>query len=306
MNYLDAEQTRQLLPYSALADALRDVLAARLAGKAYAPARTSMPLPDDGGEAVLLLMPARDERLAITKLVTVHPRNAERGLPVVQADVLVMDAATGERLALLDGAVVTARRTAALSLLAARLLAPRPNGPLLVSGSGTQARAHMEAMHEGLGVTQVYITSKNMAHSEALAAYGRELGLDARATGDPGEALSQVSLVVTATTSTRPVLPPNVADYTFIAAVGAYTPSMAELPPELVRRSRLFVDTLEGAQAEAGDLIQAGVDWSRVTPLERALDIARPESGPVIFKSVGHALWDLAAARLAVGRTGWR
>lgn len=306
MNYLDAERTHQLLPYSALAAALRDVLVARLAGKAYAPVRTSMPLPDDEGEAVLLLMPARDERLAITKLVTVHPRNTERGLPVVQADVLVMDAATGERLALLDGAVVTARRTAALSLLAARLLAPRPNGPLLVVGSGTQARAHMEAMHEGLGITRIYITSKNMAHSEALAAYGRELGLDAQSTGDPGEALPQVSLVVTATTSTRPVLPPNVGDHTFIAAVGAYTPSMAELPPELVRRSRLFVDTLEGAQSEAGDLIQAGVDWSLVTSLERALDMERPESGPVIFKSVGHALWDLAAARLAVGGTGWR
>jgi ornithine cyclodeaminase len=79
---------------------------------------------------------------------------------------------------------------------------------------------------------------------------------------------------------------------------------MAELPPELVRRSRLFVDTLDGAQAEAGDLIQAGVDWGRVTPLEQALDMERPESGPVIFKSVGHALWDLAAARLAVGPTG--
>ncbi|HEX8219589.1 MAG TPA: delta(1)-pyrroline-2-carboxylate reductase family protein [Chloroflexia bacterium] len=304
MNYLDAEQTRQLLPYSALADALREVLAARLEGKAYAPVRTSMPLPGDGAEAVLLLMPARAERLAITKLVTVHPRNAERGLPVVQADVLVMDAATGERLVLLDGAVVTARRTAALSLLAARLLAPRPGGPLLVVGSGTQARAHMEALHEGLSVVEVYITSKNMAHSEALAAHGRGLGLDARAISDPGEVLSRVSLVATATTSTRPVLPPNVGERTFIAAVGAYTPSMAELPPELVRRSRLFVDTLDGAQAEAGDLIQAGVDWGRVTPLEQALDMERPESGPVIFKSVGHALWDLAAARLAVGPTG--
>ncbi|HEY0068970.1 MAG TPA: delta(1)-pyrroline-2-carboxylate reductase family protein, partial [Chloroflexia bacterium] len=178
MKYLDAGQTRQLLPYSALADALREVLVARLRGKAYAPVRTAMPLPGGAGDALLLLMPAHDERLAITKLVTVHPHNAEHGLPVVQADVLVLDAATGERLALLDGAVVTARRTAALSLLAARLLAPRPYGPLLIVGSGTQARAHLEAMHEGLGVTEVYITSKNSTHSEALAAHGRTLGLD--------------------------------------------------------------------------------------------------------------------------------
>ncbi|HEY0069437.1 MAG TPA: delta(1)-pyrroline-2-carboxylate reductase family protein, partial [Chloroflexia bacterium] len=126
-------------------------------------------------------------------------------------------------------------------------------------------------------------------------------GLDARAVSDPGEVLARLGLIVTATTSTRPVLPSDVPDSAFIAAVGAYTPSMAELPPGLVHRSRLFVDTLEGAQAEAGDLIQAGVDWSQVTPLDQALDMERPESGPIVFKSVGHALWDLAAARLAVG-----
>lgn len=301
MRYLDAEQTRLLLPYSALAGSLRAVLADKQAGKAHAPVRTSMPLPGGSGDAVLLLMPAHDERRAITKLVTVHPGNAGRGLPVVQGDVLVMDAATGERLALLDGTVVTARRTAALSLLAARLLAPEPGGALLIVGSGTQARYHMEAMREGLGVERVYITSKGFAHAEALARHGCELGLDARAVSTPGEVLSQVSLIVTATTSTRHVLPPDVREHVFIAAVGAYTPSMAELPPELVLRSRLFADTLEGAQAEAGDFIQAGVDWSKVTPLEQAPDMERPESGPVIFKSVGHALWDLAAARLAVG-----
>ena len=301
MKYLDAEQTRQLLPYSALADSLRAVLVDKRAGKAHAPVRTSMPLPGGSGDAVLLLMPAHDERLAITKLVTVHPGNARRGVPVVQGEVLVMDVTTGERLALLDGTVVTARRTAALSLLAARLLAPEPGGALLVVGSGTQARSHMEAMREGLGIETVYITSKSVAHAEALASYGRELGLDAQAVSTPGEVLSRVSLIVTATTSTRPVLPPNVREDAFIAAVGAYTPSMAELPPELVRRARLFVDTLDGAEAEAGDLIQAGIDWSQVTPLEQALHIGRPESGPIIFKSVGHALWDLAAARLAVG-----
>ncbi|MDQ3927753.1 MAG: delta(1)-pyrroline-2-carboxylate reductase family protein [Chloroflexota bacterium] len=300
MKYLDAEQTRHLLPYSALADSLREVLLAMRSGEAHAPARTSMPLPGGSGDAVLLLMPARDERLAITKLVTVHPNNAGSGLPVVQGDVLVMDVTTGERLALLDGTVVTARRTAALSLLAGRLLAPQPRGPLLVIGSGTQARSHMEALREGLGVEQVYITSKNLEHAQALADHAQGLGLDAYAVGTPGEALAEVTLIVTATTSTRPVLPPNVREDAFIAAVGAYTPSMAELPPELVRRSRLFVDTLEGAETEAGDLIQAGADWSQVTPLEQALDLERPASGPVVFKSVGHALWDLAAARLAV------
>jgi ornithine cyclodeaminase len=159
----------------------------------------------------------------------------------------------------------------------------------------------MEAIHEGLGVQEVYISSKNMQHAGALATYGRDLGLNVSEVADPADVLSHVSLIITATTSSRPVLPSIVRDNAFIMAVGAYTPTMAELLPELVHRSRLFVDTLEGAQAEAGDLIQAGVDWSQVTPLEQALDIERLKSGTVIFKSVGHALWDLAAARLAVG-----
>lgn len=300
MKYLTADQTRQLLAYSALADALRDMLHAKRVGKAHAPVRTSMSLSND---SVLLLMPAYDEQWAITKLVTVHGDNARHGLPVVQADVLVMEAATGRRLAMLDGTVVTARRTAALSLLAARTLAPNPEGSLLVVGAGTQARHHLEALCEGLGVGRAYITSRELPHAEALASHARTLGIEAMAAATPEEVLSEVSLVVTATTSTRPVLSLDVREDAFIAAVGAYTPSMAELPPELVRRSRLFVDTLEGAQAEAGDLILAGVDWSRVTALEDALEMARPESGPVVFKSVGHALWDLAAARLALAGT---
>ena len=87
----------------------------------------------------------------------------------------------------------------------------------------------------------------------------------------------------------------------FIAAVGAFRPDMAELPPALVRSAKLYVDTLEGAKTGAGDIIQAGVDWASVTALEDALDTSPPVGGPVIFKSVGHALWDLAAARLALG-----
>ena len=200
---------------------------------------------------------------------------------------------------MLDGGAVTARRTAALSLLAARLLAPRSSGALLVVGAGTQARAQLEALCEGLDIDRVYVTSKNMGHAEGLAAYARTLNRQAEAVSRPDEALEKVSFVVTATTSVEPVLPDSVRDDAFVAAVGAYRPDMAELPPQLVRRARLYVDTLEGARVEAGDLIRAGIDWAHVTPLEEALDIRGGQGGTVVFKSVGHALWDLAAARLA-------
>lgn len=298
MNVLNAQETAALLPYPALAGCLREVLIAKRAGRATAPPRLHVPLPGGG---VLLLMPAADGEFAITKLVTVHPQNAAQGLPSVQSEVLLFEAATGRRLLWLDGATVTARRTAALSLLAAQTLAPNPAGPLLIIGAGVQGRAHLDAFTQGLGVRQVYITSRDPAHAAKLAAYARSIGVDAQPVARPEEVLDQVPLIVTATTSPNPVLPPGVRADAFIAAVGVYQPDRAELPPALVQKAKLFVDTLEGAKAEAGDLIQAGVDWSRVTPLEEAIALPRhgTDAGPVIFKSVGHALWDLAAARLA-------
>jgi ornithine cyclodeaminase len=111
-------------------------------------------------------------------------------------------------------------------------------------------------------------------------------------------------LIVTATTSGVPVFADNVRSDAFVAAVGAFQPDRAELPSDLVRRARLYVDTCEGAAAEAGDLILAGVDWAAVTPLAMVLAGERaPRPGaPIVFKSVGHALFDLAAAVVAVPR----
>lgn len=296
MKVLGAQETAELLPYQALADELRAVLVDKRSGRAMAPPRLHVSLPNDG---VLLLMPATDDKLAITKLVTVHPQNAQHGLSSVQAEVLVFEAETGRRLLWLDGATVTARRTAALSLLAAQTLAPDPAGPLLIVGAGVQARAHLEAFADGLPGCEVFITSRGQARAADLTSYALSLGLDAHNVARPEEALDKVSLIVTATTSDTPVLPPAVRDDAFIAAVGAYRPHQAELPPALVHKAQVFVDTLEGTQAGAGDLIQAQIDWDNVTPLEEAISGSRPTSGPVLFKSVGHALWDLAAARLA-------
>ena len=303
MKLLTAEETRRLLPYGGMAEALAEVMRERAAGRAYAPARMSVPLAHGG---VLLLMPATDGRLAITKLVTVHTGNSLRqdGLSVVQAEVLVMDASTGRRLAIMDGEVVTGRRTSALSLLAAQKLARAPGGPLLVVGAGTQARYHVEAFVEALDVREVYIYSRTQAHAERLAAYARTLaeGVEASAIPDPAQALPIATLIVTATTSMEPVIPgggATVRGDAFIAAVGAFTSEMAELPPALIHRSHIYVDTFDGTKAGAGDLLQAQIDWSRVIELQDALDTATPEDGPLIFKSVGHALWDLAAARLA-------
>jgi 1-piperideine-2-carboxylate/1-pyrroline-2-carboxylate reductase [NAD(P)H] len=302
VRFLGAEETAARLPYVDLAESIREVALKRGSEAVRAPARLALPLPEGG---VLLAMPASDEHIAITKLVTVHPENSGRGLPTIQGEVVVMEAATGRRLGLLDGSAVTARRTAALSLLAARELAPRPNGSLLIVGAGTQGRAHLEAFREGLGTSRVFVTSRTAERAESLGAHAEDLGMEARAVGDPEEVLGEVSLVVTATTSREPVLPGAVPEGAFVAAVGSFEPEAAEIPPALISRSTVVVDTMEGAREEAGDLIQAertgALSWENAIPLDEALRAAERPEGTVVFKSVGSALWDLAAARTAFG-----
>lgn len=299
MRMLDAAATAQALPWDALVDALRAMMLRRKAGRTSAPERLAVPLA--GG--TLLVMPATDGDFATTKLVTVHAGNPARGLPSLLGEVLLMRADTGERLAMFDGPALTARRTAALSVLGARTLAPHARGPMLLVGAGVQARGHLEAFARTLGVREVTIASRTAASREALADHARALGLDARTTDDPTSALATARIVVTATTSLAPVFADAVRDDAFVAAVGAYRPEMCELPGGLVRRASLYVDDPGGARHEAGDLIQAGVAWSDVTPLEDVIagDAPPPARGPVVFKTVGQALWDLAAARLAGG-----
>lgn len=282
-----------MFDYLSLSEAVADVLRARRDGRAFAPERLTMPVA--GG--LLLCMPAADEQVAVVKTITVHPGNRE--LPVIQGEVTVMEAATGRRLGVLDGPTVTARRTAAVSLLAARLLAPITDGPLLVVGAGVQARAHVEAFWQGLSVREIYLATRTRARAEAMAASLGAQGIVVHVVAEAAEAAADAALIVTATTSREPVLPEAVRDDVFVAAVGSFTPEAAEVPASLIGRARLFVDDWALARVEAGDFLRAGVDWSTVTALTDVLDAPPKRVGPVVFKTVGHALFDLAAARQA-------
>jgi len=291
----DVAATASLLPYVPLSEAVAGTLARKARGLVSSPERLRLSLTGGG---VLLVMPAADQDLAVTKLITVCPGNPEKGLPLIVGEVVVMRADTGECLGVLDGPEVTARRTAAASLLAAERLAPNTDGPLLLIGAGVQALSHAMAFTSGLGVGEVFVCSRSRTSSDALAARLRATGLTAVSVDRPEEVLDKTPLIVTATTSPAPVIPAHVRPDAFIAAVGSFSPEQAEIPAELVRRCRLFVDDLDAAQSEAGDLLLAGVDWNQVTPLE--IVSGRLElPGPVFYKAVGCAALDLAAARLA-------
>ncbi|TWO72394.1 delta(1)-pyrroline-2-carboxylate reductase family protein [Caenimonas sedimenti] len=295
---LDAAATAARLPYPALVREIASVLGDP---GVRVPARLVQPLPGGGS---LFVMPAHDARVAITKLITFTPGNAKAGRPTIQGDVVVFDVETGERRLVLDGPTVTARRTAAVSLLAAQRLAPNSAGPLLIVGAGTQGRSHLEAFAECLGIREVLIHSRSGASANALADLARRFGLRARVVGDPDAALAECPLVVTCTPANAVVLKALPRDDAFLAAVGAFTPAMVELGPALCRHcdlaGRIVVDTRD-AEHEAGDLMQAGLDVAGYPALADVL--ATPDAaprGPVLFKSCGWAGWDLAAARAAL------
>ena len=290
--------TADRLPYAPLAMEIRALLADTCV---HVPERLVQALPGGGS---LFVMPAHDRRIAITKLITFTPANAGTGRPTIQGEVVVFDIATGERLLVLDGPTVTARRTAAVSLLAAQWLAPHKQGPLLVIGAGAQGRAHLDAFVEGLGIREVVIASRSAVSANALAEHARSLGVKASVVDDPEAALARCPLVVTCTPAQGVVLDALPRTDAFIAAVGAFTPAMVELGAAFCRHcatnGSVVLDTRDAAH-EAGDLLQAGLDVSSLRTLRDVVGATLPPPrGPVLFKSCGWAGWDLAAARLAV------
>ena len=292
---LSASQTAARLPYPALADELK-----RLLGDAsvQVPPRLVLPL---GAGGCLFVMPAQDQTTAITKLITFTPNNAGTGRATIQGDVVVFDIATGQRQWILDGPTVTARRTAAVSLLAAQTLAPNRDGPLLIVGAGAQGLSHLEAFVQGLGVREVWIASRSAHSANALAGHARSLGATARVVDDPNAALAHCPLVVTCTPASQAVLQATPRADCFLAAVGAFTATMLELSAGLCQhfaaQGTVVLDTVD-ARHEAGDLLLAGLDVHQFVTLQEVL--SQPlahRAGPVLFKSCGWAGWDLAAAR---------
>ncbi len=297
---LSPGQTAQALPYLPLAQSVRALLQD---ASVSVPPRIVQPLVGGGS---LFVMPASDARVAITKLITFVPDNAQRGLPAIQGDVVVFDAHDGRRLHILHGPTVTARRTAAVSLLGAQVLAPAPQGKLLIVGAGVQGHSHLEAFVQGLGVREVLVASRSSSSADLLVAHARSLGVQAARTDDPDAALQECTLVVSCTSAQAVALRGTPRDDAFVCAVGAFTPRMVEWAPgvchHMAERGRVVVDTRD-ADHEAGDLLQAGLNVPAFASLadvvnQRSLWLQHKErGGPVFFKSCGWAGWDLAAAR---------
>lgn len=299
MPVLTAAQTAALLPFGPLCASLADTARDYAAGRITAPERQVLPLPQEG---VLLSMPATASDIAIHKLVNVCPTNGGRGLPTIHGVVSLFDAVTGAPLMVLDGPTVTGRRTAAVTLLAIRALASAPLTHVALIGAGKQSSSHVEALaalHPGI---RVDVHTRSLDTATAFVRAHADSGLDLRPASGPIDPAAQV--VVALTTSRSPVYDEAPRPDRLLIGVGAFKAEMAEFGPVPVLGSDLFVDDPAGGRHEAGDLIQAGADWATVRSLADALDGPITPGRARLFKSVGCAAWDLAAARCALSVRG--
>jgi ornithine cyclodeaminase len=312
MRFIDAAGIDAALTFPALVEALREAFR----GGITVPVRHHHAIPRPGGaEATFLLMPAwTDDPSGFigTKLVTIFPDNGARGKASVLGTYVLMDGSTGEVVALLDGVALTLWRTAAASALAATHLARPDAARMVMVGAGALAPRLIAAHASVRPIREVLIWNRNGGKAAALAARLGRPGLSVRATDDLAGAIASADIVSSATLSPDPLIRGEwLKPGAHVDLVGAFTPRMREADDVAIARARVHVDTRGGATKEAGDIVQplaSGV-LAEAGILGDLFDLAagrapgRQAADEItLFKSVGTAIEDLAAAALVYRR----
>jgi alanine dehydrogenase len=296
-------------------EALIDALDAAFRGSAVVPPRQQYSIqPKEAGlrGGTLLVMPAWQAGASLgIKLVTVYPDNARQGLPAVAGTYLLLDASTGVPRALLDGEELTLRRTGAASALASRYLSPPQASRLAMVGTG-QLAPHLIASHARVRpIRDVRIWGRRSERARAVAASLHSPQLRVEAVDDLEAAVRWADIVSCATLSQQPLVRGAwLHTGQHLDLVGAFNPQMCEADDEAVARAELYVDTRIGALAESGELVGA-LARGVIGPQAVRAELSELASGGfkrshpaaiTLFKSVGTALEDLAAAELAIAR----
>ncbi|QEI07510.1 ornithine cyclodeaminase family protein [Pigmentiphaga aceris] len=312
MRLYTADEVHAALDYPTLINALRDAFQA---GGEKMPVRQAYEVGMPGLPAHLLTMPAWRRGNAIgVKLVTVVPGNASRNLGAVSSLYVLFDGVTGVPRAIIDGEAMTNRRTAAASALAASYLAREDASTLLMVGTGHLV-PHLIAAHASVRpISRVLIWGRKFDKAQALASKLTRPGLRVEAVNSIEEGLQHADIVSAATTSTEPLIfGAAVRPGTHVDLVGAFNPGMRESDDALVARSVVYVDTLEGALREAGDLLfpikNGAFAAERIVGdlfglTQGAVPVRQNAEQITLFKSVGAALEDLVAAELTAKAGG--
>lgn len=283
---LDETAIRPHLSYESLIPAMSGALAAFSTGRVTQPVRTIIGIPSHA--AFYGIMPVADDTMLGAKLVTVYPHS----VPTHKAIIQLFDATTGTPLAVLDGRLITEMRTAAVSALATDLLASPTAKTLAILGAGVQARAHAAALRSVRNFEQIRVWARNADRAKCCA---EEIGGIATSAE---EAVRGADVVVTVTHSPTPVLRGEwLADGVLVNAVGAVGRTTRELDTDAMSGA-VIVDSRAAAEQEAGDVLLAGATiYAELGELVAGTK-PLPSAKRTVFKSLGLAIEDLAAARL--------
>jgi ornithine cyclodeaminase/alanine dehydrogenase-like protein (mu-crystallin family) len=288
--FLDEDQVREHLRMADLIPAMEKALIDFSAGKVTQPVRQVIPVDPPGG--FYGMMPALTPEGLGQKIVTFYPPNAERGVPTHMAVILLNDPQTGAPLAVMDGRLITEMRTAAVSAAATKLLGPKDAKALAILGSGVQARSHVEALRLVRHFEEIRVWSPNKSHAEQFA---KEIGAKAMSAED---AVRDADVIVTATSSKVSILRGTwLKSGCHVNAVGACRPDWRELDDDAMRNV-VFVDSREAAIKESGDVILSGTKIYAELGEAFAGEISPRANETTIFKSLGMAVEDIAAALL--------
>jgi thiomorpholine-carboxylate dehydrogenase len=288
--FLNEQQVREHLRMTELIPAMEKALIDFSADRVTQPVRSVIKVDPPGG--FLGLMPALTPDGLGLKAVTFYPSNAERGIPTHMATIFLVDPKTGKPLAIMDGRLITEMRTAAVSAAATKLLASPDAKVLAILGSGVQARSHVEALRIVRPFEEIRVWSPTLEHAKQFA---QEIGATATSAE---EAVRNADVIVTATSSKTPVLKGSwLKPSCHVNAVGACRPDWREMDDDAMRNV-VFVDSREGAMHESGDVI--------LSPAKIYAELGEALAGKVparanettIFKSLGMAVEDIAAAML--------
>jgi thiomorpholine-carboxylate dehydrogenase len=292
--FFSEDEIRESLTYDALIPAIRRALYDFSAGRVVQPVRTILRVEAHGGW--FGVMPAVTDEVFGAKLVTFFPGNAGK-MHTHMAMIQLFRSETGEPVAVMDGRLITEMRTAAVSAVATDLLAPRTTPVLAILGSGVQARSHLAALRHVRQFDEVRVWSRTAANAETFAA---ETGAIVARTAE--EAVRGASVVVTVTSATNPILRGEwLGPDTFVNAVGSCTPDRRELD-DAAMAARVVVESRAAALRESGDVIQ-----SNATIHAELGELLAHSQGPgpgarFVFKSLGIAVEDIAAAWLVYAK----
>lgn len=311
MRVIEAPAVHAALPYPLLIQRLEQAF--RQGGEV--PLRQHYKIDNPGrADGMLLVMPAwQPGRHIGIKAVGVYPDNPKQSLPSVIGAYLLFDATTGAPLAVIDGVSLTLRRTGSASALAARFLARPDAAHLLVIGAGALA-PHLARAHCAVRrYTRIEVWNRSRDKAEKLAAQLTDLGAAVAVAADLESAVHAADTITCATLSEAPLVRGDwLRPGTHVDLVGGFTPRMREADDETMRRARIHVDTRAGALKEAGDLVDPiGRGVIRLDDVcgdlfdlcRGAIPGRQAGSEITLFKSVGYALEDLAAAELVAERT---